>query len=237
MAPTLVSLPATSFLMGSGPQQPSNFCGEEPRHLVSLSPWSIGAVPVTISTYAVLNPARRPLIEHDGRLPVTGVTWPEAALFSLWMGCRLPTEAEWEASCSGGTDGEWCCGTQEGLVRHAWFCANSEGRPHPVAELEPNGWGLWDMHGNVWEWCQDTHDIGFYAHGTSHDPVNGPAWGSEVPHADRDKVTRGGSYQSLPEMCRTRYRFHEPMGLRTADLGFRLAADQPAAERSTVTTH
>jgi formylglycine-generating enzyme required for sulfatase activity len=229
VAPRLLRVPATSFMMGADATGPSNFCAESPRHRVSLSPYRIADTPVTTEQYAVLDLDRRATGREEGRLPVTGVSWHEAALFALWVGARLPTEAEWEFACGAGADTEWCCGTDARLRQYAWYCANSGGRPHPAGELLPNALGLHDLHGGVWEWCRDTYETSFYETAPPVDPVNAPAWGTDVVRAGRDKVTRGGSYQALPEMCRTRYRFHEPPALRAADLGFRLASD---AERA-----
>jgi formylglycine-generating enzyme required for sulfatase activity/proteasome lid subunit RPN8/RPN11 len=218
VAPHLRSIPAVRFSMGSDLADPANFCGETPRHPVALSPYRMAATPVTVEEYAVLDPGRR-VAGPAGRLPVTGVSWAEASLYALWVGARLPTEAQWEYACGVDADTEWCCATEAELRRYAWFCANSGGRLHPVGERLPNRLGLHDLHGNVWEWCRDPYDPASYARGPSVDP------GAQVLAGDHDRVTRGGSYQGLPEMCRTRYRFHEPPALRAADLGFRLVCD------------
>lgn len=106
------------------------------------------------------NPSR---IKGDD-LPVTNVSWHDAQEFCKRLSertgdtYRLPTEAEWEYACRAGSTGKWCFGDDESqLDEYAWYYDNSSGTVHPVAQKKPNAWGLYDMHGNVWEWCQDEY--------------------------------------------------------------------------------
>jgi formylglycine-generating enzyme required for sulfatase activity/proteasome lid subunit RPN8/RPN11 len=216
IAPLMVTMPGSRFEMGSDPSNADHFYGESPRHHCELSAFQIMRVPVTRALFGLAADARGP----EGEKPVVSVTWPQAELFGLWMGCRLPTEAEWEFCCGAGSRADWCCESEELLRRHAWYCVNSRDELQPVATRQPNGFGLFDMHGNVWEWCQDDYDQDFYDRAPPADPVSRAS--AAADGVRRDKVVRGGSMNALAEMCRTRYRFHEQPGFRAADLGFRL---------------
>ena len=127
--------------------------------------------------------------------PVEQVSWDDcqASLTKLNAKVRpggkfaLPTEAQWEYACRAGSTTRYCFGDEESrLGEYAWYGANSGSKTHPVGEKKPNAWGLHDMHGNVWEWCQDWYDGGYYANSPTDDPM-GPATGSL-------RVYRGGCW-------------------------------------------
>jgi formylglycine-generating enzyme len=219
IAETMREIPATSFAMGTEKSATRHFCGEAPQHEVELSPFAISNVPVTNELFALLDERRRDISAADRSKPVTDVTWYDAVTFAAWMGCRLPTEAEWEFACGAGAPYEWCCSDERELPRHAWFSENARGKLHPAGQREPNALGLFDLHGNVWEWCWDAYEQDYYALAPRRDPLHS----KRDPHTHR--VCRGGSMHALAEMCRTRYRFHEPPDFWAADLGFRLARD------------
>ena len=122
---------------------------------------------------------------------------------------RLPTEAEWEYACRAGTKGAYA-GNLDDL---AWYWKNSAKTTHPVGQKKPNAWGLYDMHGNVWEWCSDWY--GAYPAGTVTDPT-GPAAGA-------DRVNRGGCWVNIATHCRSANRNRLEPGGRDMDLGLRLA--------------
>jgi formylglycine-generating enzyme required for sulfatase activity len=157
--------------------------------------------------------------------PVLCISWNDAVAFAGWLSARdregrryrLPTEAEWEYACRAGTTTAYCSGSSlEALKKVAWCSYDgkfgSAGGTKPVGQFQANGWGLYDMHGNAWEWCQDWHEE--YARSDQVDP-QGLAQGF-------DRVIRGGGWNSPPSFCRSAFRiWHEP-GFRTNNMGCRL---------------
>jgi len=148
------------------------------------------------------------------------VSWNQSA-----AGYRLLTEAEWEYACRAGTQTAFCNGgitniycdpVDPNLNQVGWYCGNAGSTTHDVGGKSPNGWGLYDIHGNVWEWCWDWY--GSYG-GTVTDPT-GPGSGS-------DRVLRGGSWGCYARYCRSAFRYGSTPGARTDDLGFRLARNVP----------
>jgi formylglycine-generating enzyme required for sulfatase activity len=217
--PLMIEIAPASFEMGTDTTRQRHFCGEVPRHHVTLSAYAMAQVPVTNALYALLDPKRGATPRAERSHPAVDLSWYDASVFALWVGCRMPTEAEWEFCCGAGSGREWCC-EEADLVRHAWYSENAGGRMQPVGGLAPNALGLYDMHGGAWEWCADDYDASFYVRSPVHDPLCVAQVDlGERPH----KVCRGGSVHSLAEMCRTRYRLHEPPDYWAADLGFRLA--------------
>jgi formylglycine-generating enzyme required for sulfatase activity len=161
--------------------------------------------------------------QQDDQRPVIGVTWDDAKAFCAWVNktqseagrlpagyeYTLPTEAQWEYACRAGTTGAYS-GDLDGL---GWYAANSGNTIHPVGQKQANSWGLYDMHGNVWEWCADW--IGEYPSGSVTDPA-GPASGLS-------RANRGGSWFSSPRYCRSANRGWARPGARGTTFGFRLA--------------
>ena len=150
--------------------------------------------------------------------PVEQVLWDDCQQFLGKLNAKsaagagkfqLPTEAQWEYACRAGSKTRYCFGDDEKqLGEYAWYGKNSDGKTHPVGEKKPNAWGLYDMHGNVWEWCQDWWKDGYYKESPVDDPT-GPLKGSY-------RVLRGGSW-SLP----ARYRRSGVPPLRRARVPFR----------------
>ncbi|MCA9707834.1 MAG: formylglycine-generating enzyme family protein [Myxococcales bacterium] len=146
------------------------------------------------------------------------VSWEEAVAYCEWARLSLPTEVQWEYACRAGTTTRYHSGDgEEDLARVGWYGGNSGRRLHAVAELEPNGFGLYDMHGNVYEWCQDTW-VGSYA-GTVHQPGDGLR---TQPGGDSDRVVRGGDFVFGPRFARSAYRAGLVPGYRIVDVGFRV---------------
>ncbi|MEO6184155.1 MAG: formylglycine-generating enzyme family protein, partial [Verrucomicrobiota bacterium] len=122
-------------------------------------------------------------------------------------GYRLPTEAEWEYAARAGTDGPYDFGQQDKLRQYAWFAANADQKTHPAGQKKPNRWGLYDLYGNVSEWCEDIYSATYYKESPAVDP-HGPAnHGKDVK-----RVIRGGSWKSSPDACRATARQGEKTG-------------------------
>lgn len=223
--PNMVRLNSARFLMGTRAARARHFCAEVPQHSVELSPFSICRFPVTNQLLALLDERRLELPAAACSAPAVNVTWFDAVLFALWVGSRLPTEAEWEYACGAGSDAEWCCEDECTLPEYAWFSENAGSEVLPVGMRQPNAFGIFDMHGNAWEWCHDAYDQDYYRYSPIKDPVRDAFTGSGTArfNGHDHRCCRGGSVHALAEMCRTRYRLHEPPTFLVTDLGFRLA--------------
>ncbi len=161
---------------------------------------------------------------NSRRHPVENVSWDDVQVFIRKLNqkegssnYRLPTEAEWEYAAQAGSTGKYCFGDSEGqLGQYAWYNLNSSDKTHPVGQKQPNAWGLYDMHGNVYEWVQDWYGETYYAASSSADP-SGPSSGS-------NRVKRGGSWYTYINawFCRSAYRDYCTPSGRNYSLGFRL---------------
>jgi formylglycine-generating enzyme required for sulfatase activity len=188
-----------------------------------------------------------------GKRPFIGPTWLNAANFCRWLSqktgrhYRLPTEAEWEYACRAGSKTAYACGDKPAdLKDYAWFEDNSDEQTHPVAQKKPNAWGLYDMHGNVREWCHDFYDPDAYAANARLKPCRNPLGPKlpvgediEQPHR-RIHVARGGSWQDPPVTLRSAARAKQEPSWTVKDpefpksrwwlpeqghIGFRVACD------------
>jgi formylglycine-generating enzyme required for sulfatase activity len=164
---------------------------------------------------------RNPYMTQDDDHPLVCVSWNDAAAYCEWLSQQtaeqysLPTEAQWEYACRASSETAYCFGgDQQRLGEYAWYSENSEGKTHPVEQKRANQWGLYDMHGNVWEWVHDWY--GDYSKQPQSNP-SGPEWGSV-------RVVRGGSWFIDAVFCRSAFRslWFDP-GDRVFYLGFRLA--------------
>ncbi len=220
---SFVAIAPGEFQMGS-----DRYDWEKPVHRVRITQgFLLGKYPVTNAQYARFLEAagksvKKPAYWDNGRFnqpeqPVVGVSWDEARAYCEWAGGRLPTEAEWEYACRAGTTTEYCFGDDAKLLdEYAWFDKNSGSQTQPVGAKKPNAWGLHDMHGNVWEWCQDWYAGDYYRASPTDDPP-GPKSGS-------NRVIRGGGWANGAENCRAALRDRgEPSDRDNGCLGFRLA--------------
>jgi len=147
-------------------------------------------------------------------------------------GYRLPTEAEWEYACRAGSTGAYCFSEASELNNNAWCHVNSAGMTHPVGMKLPNGFGAYDMHGNVWEWCWDWYDAKSYEQRSGVGDVVDPFG----PAARSLRVRRGGCWLDLDDRCRSACRRHLSPGDRFSYIGFRLAMTIDAAKQKTPLT-
>ena len=210
-------IPAGEFFMGSEEDD-----DEKPVHKVKISsPFYLGIYPVTQREWKAVMGDNPSGFKSDD-LPVERVSWDDVLEFIRKLNkkegkdkYRLPSEAEWEYACRAGTTTRYSFGDDESkLSDYAWYGDNSGSDTHPVGQKKPNPYGLYDMHGNVWEWVQDTwHE--------SYDgaPADGSAWESGVGAL---RVIRGGSWDDLAGDCRSALRVHDDPRGRDGYLGFRL---------------
>jgi formylglycine-generating enzyme required for sulfatase activity len=221
----LVLIPAGKSVMGSPDSEQGRRKDEGPQHEVVISrPFYMGVTEVTQTQYQAVmgnNPS-----EFKGpRNPVENVSWNYATEFCKKLSektrqaVRLPTEAEWEYACRAGSNTKFCFGdANEGLGDYAWYGDNTGRTTQPVGQKKPNAWGLYDMHGNVWEWCADWY--GDYPKGVVTDP-QGPASGTY-------RVLRGGCWFYDPFLCRSAYRDSDSPDYRYGHCGFRVVVSVSA---------
>jgi len=198
---------------------------EKPVHRVGLSqPFLLGKYQVTNQEYQrfleTYPNVKLPQYWSDSQFnepqqPVAGVSWDDAQVFCQWAGCRLPTEAEWEYACRAGGQGKYCFGDDPAkLEEYAWFGKNSGWKPHPVGQKKPNAWGLYDMHGNAWEWCQDWYAFEYYIYSPEMNPTG--------PEEGEARVVRGGSFFDDPARLRCGSRLDRSPVYRFNHVGFRV---------------
>lgn len=203
----LVWVPAGKYLVGSDDGEPD----ERPSRTLGLEQgFFVGASEVTWAQYRAYCQATGapvpdpPSFPVNDQHPVVNVTWSDARAYCQWAGLRLPDEFEWEIAARAGSQGDFCYGSGAGaLGDYAWFDANAQKVTHPVREKRPNAWGLFDAHGNVWEWCETPY---------SRDTPGYTA-----------RVVRGGCIFDTPEGCRAADRFGLEPEKHGVNLGFRAA--------------
>jgi len=210
----MVWIPAGSFVMGSPTNEVGRFSDESPQTTVAFTlPLWMGPYLVRQQDYQSVMATNPSGYTGDLTRPVETVTWEDATNYCAHLTqqelasgkipggfqYRLPTEAEWEYACRAGSTNRFNYGDDPGytnLVNHAWYTANGAETTHPVGQKPPNAWGLYDMHGNVWEWCQDWYDT--YPGGSVTNP-QGPTIGTS-------RVLRGGSWDDIASFCRSACR-------------------------------
>jgi formylglycine-generating enzyme required for sulfatase activity len=243
----MIVIPAGSFEMGSKQGRDD----EKPVHTVWIDSFLMDKYEVTQAEYEKLGKIEafsNPSTFKGADLPVNQVKWLQAANFCNARskleelkpcynddgecdfeadGYRLPTEAEWEYACRAGTATNYSFGSDVRKLGDAgWFADNSGKKTHPVGQKKPNPWGLFDMHGNVAEWCHDAFDKDYYKNNADKNP-RGPE-----PKEGKLWVVRGGSWKSAAETLRSSYRLGEDPGFADACLapdaiGFRCVRKAP----------
>ena len=222
----MVVIPAGRFQMGSD----SGKEDESPAHVVQIDSLLMDRYEMTQANYAKVAPINGSRFKGPDR-PVEMISWAEAALYCNKRsraegfapcyneetgecdftadGYRLPTEAEWEYACRAGTTTPYSFGGDPRLLgKYAWYGENAGKETHPVGKKKPNPWGLYDMYGNVAEWCNDAYDKDYY----KHSPPSNPRGGDDAQR----RVIRGGAWNSSPDACRSAYRVGENPGFEDA---------------------
>ena len=240
--PLMVVIPPGRYMMGSPPDEPERKDNEGPQHEVIIkTPFALGVCAVTFADYDLFcrNTSRE--LPHDrgwGRVtrPVIDVSWLDAQAYCAWIseqtgyGYRLPSEAEWEYACRAGTTTPFSFGSnispeQVNYDGNHPYVGGKMGQDRqqtvPVQSLPPNAWGLYEMHGNVWEWVQDAW------HGSYEGaPTDGIAWvqgRAGATDTGASRVVRGGSWGIYAGVCRSAYRYNFQPGGRSINAGFRCA--------------
>jgi sulfatase modifying factor 1 len=251
----MVYLPGGQFMMGTT----EGNADEAPVHSVTVSAFAMDKFPVTQEMFAK---AQLPNPSHwqDPKRPVERVRWRDAKQYCNerstmeglkpcynertvdWdcdfsaNGYRLPTEAEWEYAARAGTDGLYDFGGPEKLRQYGWFAENAEAKTHLVGQKKANRWGIYDLYGNVSQWCEDVYAPGYYKESPASDPT-GPA----SPGKDVLRVMRGGNWKSSAAMCRATVRQGQRTGntdacLYTDYCGFRCVRRMSAEEAAQLHT-
>lgn len=216
---TMVRVEGGTFRMGATSEQVNSDSDEKPVHSVTLSSYSIGQTEVTQALWKAVMGSNPSGFKGDN-LPVENVSWNDCQTFIRKLNAltgrtfRLPTEAEWEFAARGGNESRgYQYSGSNNLGSVAWYSSNSGDKTHPVATKSANELGLYDMSGNVWEWCQDWY--GSYSSSSQTNPT-GPSAGSY-------RVNRGGSWSGSARGCRVANRYYCVPSFSFSSLGLRLA--------------
>lgn len=214
-----VDIPAGSFMMGSPDGVGDD--DEHPQHKITLSAFRMSKYEVTFDQYDAFCEATGRSKPSDygwgrGNRPVINVSWYDARAFCDWLGngTRLPTEAEWEYACRAGTTTTYSFGNE--INANDANYGNRMGQTIPVGQYAPNKWGLYDMHGNVWEWCEDWYHADYYKYSPAKDPKGLPSGSG--------RVVRGGSWYYDPQLCRSAERYSNDPSSSYYYYGFRVVA-------------
>ena len=211
----MVYIPSGEYTMGSTVSD-----DEKPPHQVTIDEFYLGKYPITQAQYQLIMGDNTSDFQGD-RLPVECVSWDDAREFCDRLSkitgktYSLPTESQWEYACRAGNSGKWCFGNDEYRLRdYGWYSDNSNKKTHPVGTKKPNAWGLYDMHGNIWEWCEDR-----YIKSYRQTPKDGSAFSEQsIPYV----VLRGGSWFISSFYCRSAERTRATYDSISSDVGFRV---------------
>lgn len=219
---TMIGVQGGTFTMGATSEQGSDAKDDEkPAHQVTLSDFSIGQTEVTQELWEAVM-GSNPSYKKGSNLPVEEVSWNDCQEFIKKLNqltgknFRLPTEAEWEFAARGGVKSQgFKYSGSNNIGDVAWYDDNSSRQTHDVATKQPNELGIYNMSGNVEEWCQDWYGENYYVSSPSSNP-QGPTFGS-------DRVFRGGSWDDGAGFCRVADRDYYSAVIRDFDVGLRLA--------------
>jgi formylglycine-generating enzyme required for sulfatase activity len=221
---TFVYIKPGSFFMGSPSEEYLRDNSENFRMVTIIKGFYLQTTEVTQRQWKTVmgyNPSHFEPYGDD--CPVEWVSWENVQKFITSLNnkgsgtYRLPTEAEWEYACRGGTVSRFYTGdSRKNLDRAGWYSNNADGKPHPVGQKEPNAFGLFNIHGNISEWCEDDWQDDY-----NNVPNDGSAWMSNPRRSFR--VVRGGSYLSSSDSCRAAYRGRYMFDTHYDSVGFRLA--------------
>jgi formylglycine-generating enzyme required for sulfatase activity len=236
----MILVPAGRFQMGSAKED------ESPMHEIEIDAFLIDRCEMTQANYGKLVPINGSHFKGPDH-PVEMISWGDAAIYCnrrskeegldpcydeetgacsfAASGYRLPTEAEWEYACRAGAAGDYCFGSDSRrLSQYAWYADNGGKQTHAVGQKKPNAWGIYDMHGNVAEWCNDVYDKSYAKARQAKNP-HGPEEGAR-------RVLRGGAWNSRADDCRSASRVGESPGSQDAcfardAIGFRCVRRPP----------
>jgi formylglycine-generating enzyme required for sulfatase activity len=218
-------IPGGTFTMGGADDEATE--DEKPLRTIMLPSFGMARFPVTQELYAAIIDGANPSSLKGKDRPVENVSWDEVQQFIQALNEKtgrtqakwryyLPSEAQWEYAARGGKGGFKYAGSNK-LKEVGWFDTNSHRETKPVGLKLPNVLGLYDLSGNVWEWCEDDWHS-FYKDAPKND---GSAW-VDIPERGSDRVGRGGGWRSYPRDCRVACRFGWPPDYRFDNIGFRL---------------
>jgi len=211
--PDMVYVEGGTFQMGSK----KGDSDEKPIHTVTVSSFYMDKTEVTQAQYRKVMGKNSSYFSGCDDCPVENVNWHDANEYAKRVGKRLPTEAEWEYAARGGNKANGYQYAGSNNIREvAWYSKNSGSQTHPVGQKQPNELGLYDMSGNVWEWCSDWYDDDYY----SNSPQNNP----QGPNSGTRRVLRGGGWYDDDSSCRVANRSRLNPVSRFDSLGFRLVS-------------
>ena len=238
-----------SFMMGTTEEQEQHLRrkgmwdkwneNEQPAHEVTISQgFYLGKYEITQGQWKAVMGGRpwagKANVQEDPNHPAVYISWNDLQGFSRRLNSkageelyRLPAEAEWEYACRAGTTTLWSFGDDEKqLKNHAWYYDNTwkegEKYAHAVGKKQPNPWGLYDMHGNVYQWCADWHQRNYYQESPPADPT--------CETASYHRVIRGGCFDDAPSNCRTTYRSMNDPSDRNHSVGLRVTCITPSSQ-------
>ena len=206
----MVYVAGGTFQMGSN----SGDSDEKPVHTVTVSSFYMDKTEVTQAEYRKVMGKNLSKFSGCDDCPVERVSWHDANEYAKKVGKRLPTEAEWEYAARGGNKSKgYKYAGSKSIGSVAWYSSNSGSKTHSVGQKQPNELGIYDMSGNVWEWCSDRYSDSYYRSSPKNDP--------QGPNSGSGRVLRGGSWYYVDDYCRVAGRYWDDLGYWDNSVGFR----------------